>query len=77
MSGMAHSPHRVSVFTHSVNGLHEGSVEAHHTRVTCVEHSRKSIINETWLNAPLQWDLITSQFNELNFIWQIFIQKCL
>ena len=43
MASVADSPHRVPVAQSTVNDLHEGSVEAHHTWITCVENSNRSV----------------------------------
>lgn len=44
VSSMTYSPHRVSVITHAVNRLHEGSVEANHPWVTWGAQSRPVLI---------------------------------
>lgn len=44
VAGVAHSPHRVPTLTCAVKCLHESSVEAHHTWITCVKNSSRSAI---------------------------------
>lgn len=47
VASVTYSPHRVSVSTHTVNRLHEGSVEAHHPGVTWEAQSRRSVLIQT------------------------------
>lgn len=44
VSSVTHSPHRVAVPTHAVDGLHEGPVEAHHSWVTWEAQSTTSVL---------------------------------
>lgn len=43
VASMAHSPYWVTVAKHAMNCLHEGSVETHYTRITCMEEENITV----------------------------------